>query len=849
MKNNILALILILVGTITSSSFASSPQPLNFIKNNVDGSQTLLGTTPSDTASSNFRYHAYSKEVLNLQIELPLRNQTQLNSLLQSIYDPQSPNYHQWLTPVQFAQQFGYTGLEINSIEVKQFLQSQGLSVTGQSPNGLVLYVSGSVPAVEHALGVHINHYQKSDGTSFFAPDADPTIPVQLAGKILAIGGMDNLPKFKPHVHQQLIKALPKAVGTAPGGYLAPNDVKTAYNLLNPMPSNDSGQTIALFELDGYKVSDITAYDSQFGIKLNTSLLTNILIDGFNGTPNYGSYGGAAEVTLDIELLTAFASGSNILVYEAPNSTQSWIDEWTRIATDNKAKVVSCSWGEPELDSPTLNFDNMIFAQMASQGQAVFVAAGDSGAYDAGGSTLAVDEPSSQPYVTAVGISKLSFGTGETYSSESASVYGGGGISKHWSIPSYQTTLASKAVKAAMVSTTMRNLPDVVLTADASTAYSFYINGSWGGYYGSSISAPIWASFISLVNQGLGANAPLGFANTWLYQLAQTSNYANDFYDITSGNNGYYPAEPGFDDATGLGSFNGLNLYNALVSSTKATSPPSAPTGLTATAGNAQVSLSWNASSGAVSYTVERATTSTGPYTTIASSVSNTTYTDSSVSNGTTYYYVVLAVNSDGSTASNQVSAKPVLPAPLTPTGLSAAAGNAQVSLSWNASGAATSYNVYRSNSGTGTFNLIATTANTSYTNTNLTNGTTYYYEVNASNTSGSSPNSAAVSATPSLPAVVATPTNLTGAATTYGRQPAILLQWTKSTSPNIIQYDVYRSTGTATPVLYGYVKGAQITGVYDLGVKHGTKYNYYVTAVNSSNVQSGPSKQISVNF
>jgi kumamolisin len=302
------------------------------------------------------------------------------------------------LTPAQFAQQFSVS--IINTILVQEYLNKLGIYVSGQSSNGAVLNVTGSIAAFVKAFGLHINYYQKNDGTLFFAPDAEPTIPATLAGMILAVGGLDNLHKYLAHRQQYPMRALPKATGSGPGGFLAPGDVKTAYNL-NAVAANGSGQNVALFELDGYSSKDIQAYESKFGVP--SVPLQNVLIDGFSGLPNYGSNGGADEVTLDIELLAAFAPGtSDILVYEAPNTTQAWIDEWTRIATDNKAKVISCSWGEPEMDSPTINFDNMIFAQMAAQGQAVFVAAGDNGAFDAGGSSLAVDEPASQPYATAV---------------------------------------------------------------------------------------------------------------------------------------------------------------------------------------------------------------------------------------------------------------------------------------------------------------------------------------------------------------------------------------------------------------------------------------------------------------
>ncbi|GIQ67349.1 hypothetical protein DUZ99_02530 [Xylanibacillus composti] len=180
---------------------------------------------------------------------------------------------------------------------------------------------------------------------------------------------------------------------------------------------------------------------------------------------------------------------------------------------------------------------------------------------------------------------------------------------------------------------------------------------------------------------------------------------------------------------------------------------PAAPTGLTAAAGNGQVSLNWSASIGATSYTVKRATTAGGPYANIAN-VNGTSYTDTAVTNGTTYYYVVSASNSAGSSAnSTQASATPsgvqVPQAPAAPTGLTAAAGNGQVALSWNASSGATSYAVKRAATSGGPYTTVANVAGTSYTDTAVTNGTTYYYVVSASNSAGSSANSTQASATP----------------------------------------------------------------------------------------------------
>jgi glucuronoarabinoxylan endo-1,4-beta-xylanase len=175
---------------------------------------------------------------------------------------------------------------------------------------------------------------------------------------------------------------------------------------------------------------------------------------------------------------------------------------------------------------------------------------------------------------------------------------------------------------------------------------------------------------------------------------------------------------------------------------------PNAPTGLTATAGNALVSLTWSASSGATSYNVKRSTTSGGPYTTIGSPTT-ANYTDSSVTNGTTYYYVVSAVNSAGESGNSaEVKATPIAP-PAAPTGLTATAGNAQVALSWNASAGATSYNVKRSTTSGSGYSTISSPATNSYTDTAVTNGTPYYYVVSAVNSGGESGNSAEVKATP----------------------------------------------------------------------------------------------------
>jgi hypothetical protein len=179
-------------------------------------------------------------------------------------------------------------------------------------------------------------------------------------------------------------------------------------------------------------------------------------------------------------------------------------------------------------------------------------------------------------------------------------------------------------------------------------------------------------------------------------------------------------------------------------------SAPPTPTGLTATPGNAQVALAWNASSGATAYDVKRSTVSGSGYATV-SSPTGTSYTNTGLTNGTTYYFVVDAKNANGTSGnSSQVSATPSSgSAPPIPTGVSAVQGAAQITVSWSASSGATSYHVKRSTvSGSG-YATVGSPTGTSYTNTGLTNGKTYYYVVTAVSSGGESGNSSQVSAVP----------------------------------------------------------------------------------------------------
>lgn len=273
--------------------------------------------------------------------------------------------------------------------------------------------------------------------------------------------------------------------------------------------------------------------------------------------------------------------------------------------------------------------------------------------------------------------------------------------------------------------------------------------------------------------------------------------------------------------------------------------PPAPPTGFTATTvSSSQINLNWTASSGATSYNVKRATVSGGPYTTIATGVTSTGYSDTGLSASTTYYYVVSAVNAGGQSANSAQASATTLSGgsvPAAPMGLAATAGNAQVALSWTASSGATSYRIKRATVSGGPYMTIATNTTTSFTNTSLVNGTTYYYVVSAVNAIGEGANSAQVSATPSAGSLPPAPTGLT--VTLTGNNTDVRLNWTAVSGAN--SYKVKRATVNGGP--YTLIASPSTNTYTDTGSKtQGTTYYYVVSTVNVTG--EGPnSSQVSI--
>ncbi|MCU0248591.1 MAG: DUF1800 family protein [Vicinamibacterales bacterium] len=256
--------------------------------------------------------------------------------------------------------------------------------------------------------------------------------------------------------------------------------------------------------------------------------------------------------------------------------------------------------------------------------------------------------------------------------------------------------------------------------------------------------------------------------------------------------------------------------------------PLAPPANLTATRGDRQVALNWEPSAGATRYTVYRRVSGQRQLTELASGVAAPAFTDTGLSNGTSYHYRVRATAEGSSSGlSNAAWAKPQPPPPAAgPASLTATAGNARVQLSWTPVTGATRYRIFRATTGTFAGPPIASVTGITFKNAGLTNGTTYYYRVTGWNPGGDSPPSDVAVATPMAPP--AAPTGLTARA----GDRKVTLSWAGVAGAN--GYNVYRGTTSTrqgqTPVATGLTEPAYADG----SVENGQTYYFKVTAFNA---------------
>ena len=545
-----------------------------------EGLKTLPGHVPAVVSKLSAVSDLPTTNELSLAIGLPLRNQTGLNKFLKDVYDRASPDFYHYLTPEEFTARFGPT--EADYAAVKNFARATGFQITGTHGNRLLLDVRANVADIQRAFHIGMRRFRHpSEARDFFAPNAEPTVDVNLP--IADVSGLSNfkLPHPKLVKKNSVAGKVVAKNGSAPAGDFLGDDFRKAY--LPDTTLTGAGQMVGLLQFDGFYSNDIAAYAKLAGGGRTGIPIKTVLLDGYNGKPTSA---GNDEVSLDIEMAMAMAPAlSKIIVFTGgPSGLQN--DILNVMAASNTVKNLSCSWGWGGGPSKTTD---AIFQQMSAQGQSFFNASGDSCAFTTGANSVnGVDNssvqnaPSSSPYIIQVGGTTLTTDANGAWQSESVWNWGNsvgssqdgvgssGGISSYYGIPDWQSGVS---MAGNLGSTAKRNIPDVALTADDVYIISGGKGAGSGGVGGTSCAAPLWAGLMALANQQAAAagKPSAGFINPLVYAIGKGANYANDFHDITKGDNTWssspsqFYAVGGYDLCTGWGTPAGQNFIDALV--------------------------------------------------------------------------------------------------------------------------------------------------------------------------------------------------------------------------------------------------------------------------------------------
>jgi subtilase family serine protease len=582
---------------------------------------------------------AYNSGSMSIEVVLAPTHGGQLQTLLSDLYNAKSPSYHHWLTKGAFAARYGPSSAE--RAAVARYLASQGLTLK-PSASPFLVRASGSSTLVSGAFKTNLRSFRDPRGITYFQNVSPVQLPASLAGGVLGVVGLTNTVRPESNVARvpngvqigmgkpsassscetpypsvaELANALENGVdfpyGYGGGPYctgLTPSQDNSIYGAPNAgARGQGAGATAAVFELSAYQASDIDVWAHQFYGSRYTPPLENVNVDGGpldpicpagdQCPPQYNGYNGDVEVDADIEMTLAIAPAvRHLIVYNAPNdyTGQTELDEYTAIAKQDVADTLSSSWGvcENDVTAAYAQAENEVFEQMAAQGQSVFGAAGDTGAFGcirSDGTTIVnVLDPPSQPFVTSVGGTSFnhwnpdqnpfpSYPTGaETVwnvdglcnqsaneAGEPGLVWcaatgaGGGGSSQWWGRPFYQrgpgvnnpnTTYGNGSTQCALAAegTPCREVPDISMNADEYTPYAEHCTGNastpystcatfpnqdgWFGIGGTSLSSPFAAAVIADRDGFNGYRT--GLANQVFYSLFNSRDPGAYFHDIT----------------------------------------------------------------------------------------------------------------------------------------------------------------------------------------------------------------------------------------------------------------------------------------------------------------------------
>jgi subtilase family serine protease len=520
---------------------------------------------------------------ISVILALPLSDPQGAAEFVRHVSRPGDPLFHQYLTPAEFANRYGANSADYAAL--KQWATNNGLSIVHESLARTCLTVRGSSAQLQTLFKTQLNNYRSPDGKEFYSAAFRPTVPDEIASRVTGVIGLTNGAHYaslaKPYKVLGEDAALPTKApdsgGTGPGGSYSPADLRTCYQI--PAYGDLVPQSVAVFEQGGFNASDITTFLNT--MKLPKVPVTFVSVNGYDGHVDDNQI--ELEAVLDIDMIIGInPKVKEVLVYEDGNDPfgVAMVDALDQIATDKKVQTVSISYGVDEVQqgAAEMTAENTALTQLASEGITVLVSSGDNGAYGRTGgfsspAQLEAPDPGSQPLVTCVGGTTLTTGPNEAWLGEEVwnrlALNGsatGGGVSSFWTIPDWQVPAY---VTNNGGSSTYRNVPDVGALGDPFTGVGVYskINGGWIQIGGTSLSAPIWGGYISILNAGSQYlfGKSIGFFNPTLYGIGfllgigygNPSNYLFPVPDGTNGNPGLFGGTPGYPGGYGYNNCTG----------------------------------------------------------------------------------------------------------------------------------------------------------------------------------------------------------------------------------------------------------------------------------------------------
>ncbi len=435
---------------------------------------------------------------------------------------------------------------------VRSAAEAAGAQVVQVDPASRRMRVAGPVGTLAELFATELQRVRVPDGQLVRQRTGALSVPAGLADAVVAVLGLDDRPQGRTRV----VRA------AAVERSFTPPELAEVYAM--PAGTDGAGTTLAIIELGGGFVrADLRAYFASIGVP--EPRVRAVGVDGATNAPEGDPSGPDGEVMLDIEVAGGLAPATDIAVYFAPNTDAGFLDAVSEAAhADPTPAAISISWGQSE-DQWTAQARTAMdeaFADAGVLGVTVTAAAGDDGSADNETDRRAhVDFPAASPGALGCGGTTLSVDpTGETVWGGTGRGATGGGVSRTFPLPAYQSSAGVPG--QADTGRPGRGVPDVAADADPATGYLIRVDGQEIVLGGTSAVAPLWAALVCRLVQALGD--PLGPPHQALYGAARPGVAPPGFRDVTAGSNGAYDAGPGWDACTGLGTPDGTALLAAL---------------------------------------------------------------------------------------------------------------------------------------------------------------------------------------------------------------------------------------------------------------------------------------------